>query len=378
LQDYRYSLDGGTSWSDWISWNPAGTNTFTITTPGDYTNLVVAQTRDSLEQISSNSSAVTVKIRQASSGGSGSPTVIIDGKPSGSSDFDSLQKAANFGQGYTQQLQDGTLHLDAEAIKSILGQTQDKNLSIAISKMPEVSRSDLNQTQAGTLAVGDIVYEITLVSDGVEIHEFEGTIEVSVPYTGKLPVKAWFLGEQGKSDKIDGIYNAEDGTFTFKVPHLSLYVVGPDDETDMEYMVRTGLMTGFSDGSLRPENPVTRGQLVTILYRLSGKPTGYENAIDWALQTGIVTGYSDGSFRPGLAITRQQFAAILYRYAKGETTSIQLPFGDSSQVSNYAKNAVAWCYENGIINGKSDGSFDPFGVATRAQTAAMIRRFAEN
>jgi uncharacterized repeat protein (TIGR02543 family) len=151
--------------------------------------------------------------------------------------------------------------------------------------------------------------------------------------------------------------------------------VSPSDYfyDDIVFAVQNGLFQG-NNGSFSPQSPLTRGMLVTVLWRLEGTPetgfhdagfpdlrTGayYETAVDWALENGIITGYGDGTFRPESIISRQQFAAILYRYAKAQAALGELPFYDDAQISGYAKDGVLWCNQNGIINGKPNGNFDP-------------------
>ena len=104
-------------------------------------------------------------------------------------------------------------------------------------------------------------------------------------------------------------------------------------------------------------------------------------AVRWAAAQGVVTGYADGSFRPDAAITRQQLAAFLYRYEKlrgGGFTGMwyfPLNFPDAGLVAPYADEAMHWCVMRGILQGGVDSRLDPGGTATRAQAAAMLRRF---
>lgn len=166
---------------------------------------------------------------------------------------------------------------------------------------------------------------------------------------------------------------------------------------DVRFVYDEGLMNGISSKNFAPLSEVTRGMIVTILWRMEGEPAPargcqfsdvasgsyYEKAIAWAAENGIVTGISATEFRPDDNITREQLAAILYRYAKykgmdvsaGETGSIQ-SFSDASSVSEYAVTAMKWACGTGLINGIS-GKLVPAGTATRAQTAAILHRFCE-
>ena len=165
----------------------------------------------------------------------------------------------------------------------------------------------------------------------------------------------------------------------------------------VEYVYEHNLMKGTSDTTFAPYRTTQRGMIVTILHRLEGTPavasgnpftdvpkgSNYENAIIWASAKGIVTGYDGITFGPYNDVTRQQMAAIFYRYAqmKGYDTSEGANLGDyadSSQISNYARTAMAWANRAGLINGNSSKQLMPTGNATRAQTAAILSRFCQN
>mgnify|MGYP002524516152 CR=1 FL=1 len=167
---------------------------------------------------------------------------------------------------------------------------------------------------------------------------------------------------------------------------------------DVAYVYENGLMNGTSETTFSPYISTTRGMIVTILYRMEGKPAVleacpftdvkagayYERAIVWAAENGIVKGYGNGCFGPDDQITREQMAAILYRYAKyrgldvsvGENTNI-LSYDDALDISEYAVSAMQWACGAQIIQG-ADGRLTPGAKATRAQVAAILRRFCEN
>ena len=94
------------------------------------------------------------------------------------------------------------------------------------------------------------------------------------------------------------------------------------------------MMNGVSSRAFAPNANLTRGMLVQILYNLEGKPKGtaanfsdvqadawYAEAVGWAASNKVVTGYADGTFRPNAAVTREQAAAILYRYAQSKVST---------------------------------------------------------
>ena len=144
----------------------------------------------------------------------------------------------------------------------------------------------------------------------------------------------------------------------------------------------------------------SRAMIATILWRLEGSPvvnytmrfddvdagSWYGEAVRWAASEGIVTGYGSNSFGPDDPITREQMATMLYRYAQykkydvsvGENTNI-LSYADSDQLGEWAVPAMQWACGAGLINGTGDGStLSPQGQATRAQAAGVLMRFCEN
>jgi M6 family metalloprotease-like protein len=157
-----------------------------------------------------------------------------------------------------------------------------------------------------------------------------------------------------------------------------------------------GIMTGMSETQFAPEAPTSRGMVVTMLYRMEGEPVTaltteftdvpstkyYAYAVSWAAENGIVTGYGDGTFRPDASITREQMAAILYRYAEGkgwDTTqrSDLFPFIDWKQITPYARSAMSWAKATGLLNGTDWGGIDPGGMAGRGQIAVILNRFLQ-
>lgn len=164
----------------------------------------------------------------------------------------------------------------------------------------------------------------------------------------------------------------------------------------VKYVFTNDFMEGTSETLFSPNADLNRAMIVTIVYRLEGKPnvTGtskfsdvksgmwYSDAIAWAEANGIVKGKSEETFAPAESITREQFAAILYRYAQYKkydvTSSGSLgAFTDNEMVTEYAREAVSWSIGAKIINGKEDAKIDPKGKATRSEAAAMITRFCE-
>ena len=164
----------------------------------------------------------------------------------------------------------------------------------------------------------------------------------------------------------------------------------------VQYVYENNLMGGTDSTTFSPNATTTRGMIVTVLYRLTGEPASgtasqftdvaagawYAKAVAWAASRDIVNGTSATTFSPNSPITREQLAAILYRFAQhmGYDTEGQADlsgFTDLAQVSTYAREAMAWCVDAGLLSGTSSTTLSPRGQATRAQTAAVLMRLCQ-
>lgn len=202
-----------------------------------------------------------------------------------------------------------------------------------------------------------------------------------------------------------------DGTYSFTMPNGAANVYarfsgsglpfadvpsGSWYYDDVAYVYDTGLMTGLTVTAFGPNLSTTRGMIVTILWRMENEPAAkhgcpfadvrrgsyYEQAIAWASENGIVTGFDASTFAPDRAITREQLAAILFRFAAyrgmdAVTLRENLSsFQDQAAISVYAVSALNWAVSEGLMQGTGD-KLEPTGSATRAQVAAMLRRFMQ-
>ena len=154
-------------------------------------------------------------------------------------------------------------------------------------------------------------------------------------------------------------------------------------------------MSGMSAQEFGPDGQVTRGQVVTILWRLAGSPTvsgkafpdvsasaWYADAVAWASANGVVSGYENGGFGPGDPVTREQLAAILYRYAQlsgkdTDQTADLSGYTDSVTISTWAPQALKWAVGSGLISGTGTHTLSPRGTATRAQIAVILQNFCK-
>ena len=158
-----------------------------------------------------------------------------------------------------------------------------------------------------------------------------------------------------------------------------------------------GIITGMNETTFGPSVSMTRDHIVTMLYRMDGKPSVsyspiypdvpagdfYTDAVMWGHQTGVATGYDNGYFGIGDEITREQTVTMLYRYAQykkldtSERTSLD-EYQDGKDVSGFAKDAMEWAIGTGIIKGENNQNIiNPQGSTDRAGGATMIMRFME-
>lgn len=166
---------------------------------------------------------------------------------------------------------------------------------------------------------------------------------------------------------------------------------------DIDYVLKNEIMLGTTDTVFAPEGSLTRGMLVTILYRSEGEPATnksipfsdvdmgayYANAVIWAQQNGIVKGISETEYAPEKNVTREQLATIMFRYAQFKgmdavTTEENLGFSDASDISDWAIAAMNWGVGRDYIFSRSEGYIAPKVAAARAEIAAFIHRYIVN
>ena len=154
----------------------------------------------------------------------------------------------------------------------------------------------------------------------------------------------------------------------------------------VKWAVENGITGGTGGGLFAPNQPCTRAQIVTFLWRTAGSPeprnTGsfsdipsgscYAKAVAWAIENGITTGFSNGSFYPDAACTRAQGMAFLFRASQASASGAPA-FSDVASDSYYAE-AVKWATDNGITNGTGSGLFAPNQPCTRAQIVTFLWR----
>lgn len=159
-----------------------------------------------------------------------------------------------------------------------------------------------------------------------------------------------------------------------------------------QYVRDNGVMSGTSSTTFSPDLTMTRAMLATVLYRAAGSPTvsspadfrdvaaesWYSAPAAWVAANGVISGYGDGQFGGEDPVTREQMATILWRYAGSPAPAgTETGFADSGDISAYAVQAVTWARERGMMNGMEGSRFVPKSRATRAQAAVILENFLQ-
>ncbi|MDR2089844.1 MAG: S-layer homology domain-containing protein [Clostridiales Family XIII bacterium] len=300
-----------------------------------------------------------------------------------------------------------TVTLNRDAVRSLVTQAGGSEITV---ELREREAKELTPEQAAALPRGAKAVELSVRSGGKSIHAYSGEIIVAMPYAGRLPVRVWYLADDGEKESVPSEYSAQSKLVTFRPPHLSVYAAlyaGPPfidvNEgdwffEDVDFVYGAGLMTGMSETVFAPQTAVTRGMLVTVLGRRFGAEVSkYAGAsafadvradayfapyVAWAAEAGIARGVGENAFEPDRAITREELATLLFRCAEFDGAAprgnwaVRLPFADIADISDWATEPVMWAYMKDLVKGKPDKVFDPQGTATRAETAALLHRFA--
>ncbi len=261
--------------------------------------------------------------------------------------------------------------------------------------------------------------------EDVEVPEAEGgTVEVEPVPAGET---ATVVAEPDAGQEVRDIIVTDadgnevetvvdgDGNVTFEMPEGGVTVevvfgcdggelcgthAYPDIDQDqwyhdsVDWAIEEGVFHGYDDGTFGPNDVLTREQAAAVLYNYLGGTEGspgsgltdvaddwYTDAVNWAVENGVMTGYEGtGTFGVGEALTREQFCAVVAKAMRVDLsdvdTSVLDGFADAGSVSDWAKPAVAWAVQQGIVNGveNADGTRSLQGVRdiTRAEMAAMM------
>ena len=162
--------------------------------------------------------------------------------------------------------------------------------------------------------------------------------------------------------------------------------------TTVSDAVHRNIFSGMGDYTFAPQSTMTRAMLVQVLANMSGvnlkqynkssysdvnTKSWYAPAVQWATENNIVQGMGDGKFAPVTPVTREQVCVIFYNYSKSKAPNKLPSFSDKATISSWAKNSVAFCATNGIVNGYPDNTFRPRNSATRAEVAKISLKYLE-
>lgn len=308
----------------------------------------------------------------------------------------------------------GTVTIPNEALVSIVKQASGNDVKISVEKKTAADIPDETID-----AQNAVIATITVASNGKAITTFGGErLTVGIPvdsgYTAGQSYKVIILSADGTKDPAAGTCVSKDGKLVVEVgtTHLSTFIVTKEKALShtfadvsanvwyrdaVDYATAKGLFSGYSDTVFGPEDAMTRAMLVTVLYRMEGRPavTGapafadvqagqwYTGAVVWAAANKLAEGYGSGLFGANDSITREQLATILYRYAAykkydtAQAGEAVKAFSDYESISGFASQAMDWAVKAKLLQG-SENRLMPQGPATRAQAAAILMRFCEN
>ena len=270
--------------------------------------------------------------------------------------------------------------INALVRKSSGGDDSDPTYAIEVNKDIQNGEVTVNRRYAER---GDTVTITVKPDDGFKLddltvtdkngNELKLTDKGNGKYTFKMPAGKVTVSATFAPEKTAADYFAD-------VPANSYYADA------VLWAAKNGITGGIGNGLFGPNQPCTRAQIVTFLWRAAGSPEPkamssfadvstdayYAKAVAWAVENGITTGTGDGKFSPDATCTRAQSVTFLFR-AIGKLVDSKAEFSDVLTDSYYA-NAVAWAVENGVTNGIGDGLFGPDNSCTRAQIVTFLFR----
>lgn len=205
----------------------------------------------------------------------------------------------------------------------------------------------------------------------------------------------WQCTSSGRVDGISGYVDLnfwfDDGTYQTVLPFRDVSVKFWGYK-GIRYAYEKGLVKGVSDNAFAPEENATRGDVVTMLYRLMGSPEVkqkspftdlthkyHEDPVAWGYEKDIIKGRTATAFDPAASVTRQELVTMLYRLAGEPKSNGDLSgYTDAASVGSFSRAAMTWAVEKGLIQGSKENGeilLDPKGTATRAQIATILMRY---
>ena len=164
----------------------------------------------------------------------------------------------------------------------------------------------------------------------------------------------------------------------------------------VEYLATRGIMVGTSEDKFSPKSSITRAMVVATLYRISAdknftkveKPytdvkssDWFYEAVLWAKKNGIVAGYEEGDFRPNKNVSRQEFAVIIMKFLKDHGINMpmveEFKYSDEKEIPEWSKDAVELMKKVGLIGGKDDENYKPYGEYSRGELAETLYKLIQ-
>jgi len=259
------------------------------------------------------------------------------------------------------------------------GSSSDPTYSVTVDKTENgsVTVSPKSASKGGTVTItvkpdsGYTLETLTAIdSKGKEIQltdKGDGKYTFTMP-AGKVEVKATFMED---NSMLNFFYDVPNGAYFYEA---------------VKWAVKNGITTGVGNDLFAPEQPCTRAQIVTFLWRAAGSPEPktassftdvpanayYAKAVAWAVENGITNGMTATTFAPDATCTRGQSVTFLYRALKG-TASGSANFTDVASDAFYA-DAINWAVANNVTNGTSNTTFSPNADCTRAEIVTFLYR----
>lgn len=272
---------------------------------------------------------------------------------------------------------------DKGEFSKVAGKYRVTNVQVLNKKTNEYEPLDLNKTYT----LGGLEYTILYCGDGFTMFNDSKVLKAGdASYTDAQMIVDYIENKLGGT--IGEEYAKPQGRIS-----VNTDIKGSDWFYEAaDYVLSNGLMTGTSDTTFTPNGALTRGMLVTVLYRMAGSPkvegkvsekfsdctdgSWYADAVLWASANKVVDGYEDGTFKPTKSITRQEMAKVLYGYDKiggktAEGITEKLTYTDLDAIADWALEAVTYCTAEKYLAG-SNGAFSPKGTATRAMGAKVL------
>lgn len=248
-----------------------------------------------------------------------------------------------------------------------------------------LTSEDGNIVRAATVTNGKVTFAVLP----------EGTYTLSFAGEGRLPARTWTVTVTESDLTLNVSLGGGGGVVVVEEDDDFRFDDVRSENTwyydAVYYCYDSGYFVGVSETAFAPGMLMDRGMFATVLYNMAGKPavtgsapftdvdTGryYTGPIAWATENGIISGYGDGTFGPADPVTREQLVFLLWNYhgSPAADAASLAGFRDADQLGAWAREAMAWAVSAGMVSGKGNGILDPKGAATRAEVARVVMNY---